>query len=384
VGQNFTIADICLSTLLARLTLCGYHPHTKSKKLVFKAISLSIGLFFALTLGEIGIRVLHNFQKTKAPIDKLSAEPTLGWVSKPDLKFNSKVKDLSGDEYLLNLNTDHNGFRHFGSTSTAKKRVLFIGDSFTQAVEVSDEHHYGKILSDSLDFEPFIYGSGGWGNLQELMFLEQWMDQIKPDLVVLQFCTNDIINNSYELERNSFFNNSRMTRPYFLDEKLVYKNPAYFKMEGIKKWSKLLPFIATRIERGRDYYLQKNEKSSEHLMLQEGLNYKPFAEAVNQTELIFQKIKTEVESEEGRLIVFSVDHFEPCSNAVADICSKNEIEYEDVIPYHLENERKSGTTIYAADGAHWNRNGHAITAKYLMPRLKKLLSSENKALPHSQ
>lgn len=358
--------------------------YTRRKKITFSLISLFLGLTFAFLVGEIAIRAIHHFQAQNTPIDKLTPHETLGWIAKPNMKFEAEVKDQSGKEYSLNLTTDANGFRQFGDVNSAKKKVFFVGDSFTQAVEVSIGSHYGKLLADSLNFEPFIYGCGGWGNLQEALFLEQWLDEINPDLVVLQFCTNDIINNSFELEQSSFFNNSRMTRPFSVDDEIALKNPAYFKMDGVKRWSKLIPFLVTRLERGRDHLIQNKEQSSEHLMLKEGKDYKPFAEAINQTDAIIKRIKKQVGTHR-ELLIFSVDHFEPCSKAIEEICQKNGIEYEGAAPYHLENARKNGATIFASDGAHWNEKGHQITAQVLASKIsQKLTDKKEVPLPHSE
>ena len=105
----------------------------------------------------------------------------------------------------------------FGKLSSAKPRVFVIGDSFTQATAASDQQTYYAVLQRLLDVEVFAYGGGGYGSLQEFMILDRYLDLIKPSLILWQFCTNDFINNSPELETGSVINNNGIVRPYWVD-----------------------------------------------------------------------------------------------------------------------------------------------------------------------
>lgn len=336
-------------------------------------ISLLIGCIIAFSLGEIIIRGVYFFQSQKAPVDRFEADEKLGWTAKRNMKFSGQVADAKEVPYPLEVTSNQNGFRFFGNIDSSRKKILFIGDSFTHAVEVSDDVHYAKILADSLNFEPFIYGCGGWGTLQELLFLKEWFRVIEPDIVVLQFCTNDIINNFYELEANSFFNNSRMERPYLnANGGIDYLHPGRFELAGIKKWSKLIPFFVTRLERMRDHRLQKNKQSSEHLMAEHGKGYAPFNEAIHTTEHLIQKVAN-LTNGKSELLIFSVDHFQPCSDAIDTICSSNNIQFEDTVPYYIALEKQAGRSVFAADGAHWNNAGHRVAAQTLSAKISSLL-----------
>jgi len=49
------------------------------------------------------------------------------------------------------------------------------------------------------------------------MVLDQYVDFIDPAIILWQYSGNDIINNSYELERSSYINNNGMRRPYLTE-----------------------------------------------------------------------------------------------------------------------------------------------------------------------
>ena len=68
-------------------------------------------------------------------------------------------------------------------------------------------------------------GRCGYGSLQEFMILGRYLDEISPDIVLWQFCSNDFINNYHELESVSFSNNNQMTRPYYKNSDIEWLFP---------------------------------------------------------------------------------------------------------------------------------------------------------------
>lgn len=86
-------------------------------------------------------------------------------------------------------------------------RVLLLGDSFVEAVQVAAEHTAAVQLERLLNAdgrgpaEVINAGVGGYGTGQELLLLEQEGAKYQPDVVVLVFYTgNDVANNNYRLE----------------------------------------------------------------------------------------------------------------------------------------------------------------------------------------
>ena len=51
--------------------------------------------------------------------------------------------DADGKPYAVNIQTDSAGYRTFGNPHTdSRKKVLFLGDSFTHAMHVSNDKTY--------------------------------------------------------------------------------------------------------------------------------------------------------------------------------------------------------------------------------------------------
>ncbi len=346
-------------------------PFPKNKKMLFSIIMVLLSFFLILFFGEIMLRGYRYFQGFKIPVKTMVPDSELGWKAAENYYFKGNIKDAKGQPYLLELSTDANGFRRYDDINSTKKKILFIGDSFSHAIEVSNDKTYYHVLGDSLDAAVFAYGCGGYGTLQEWMVLEKYFDRIDPDMVVLQFCSNDFINNSYELESNSFFNNSRLTGPYLTpDEKTIYKNTSRFHFPTIKRFSQLIPFVFTRIERAIDHKNHKAQKSSEDLIFINGEKYEPFQEAIVATENIIKKIQNLVEPK-AELVLFSVDYFDPCTKAIKNICDRNKIKLIESVPYYLKLKMDEGKNVYAADGAHWNEQGHQVVADVLMEEIFK-------------
>lgn len=101
---------------------------------------------------------------------------------------------------------------------TGRLRVLFLGDSFTFAIEQAEGNGFPGLLARSLGprgVEVRTLAAGGWGTAQELLALRREGLAWKPDVVVLQvFPYNDLCNNALGLAHTC----SRLDehRPYFV------------------------------------------------------------------------------------------------------------------------------------------------------------------------
>ena len=84
-----------------------------------------------------------------------------------------------------------------------------MGDSFTVGPYASDDQMYSSEIKkifkkNNLNYNWFVMGSAGWGTLQQYMYLEKKINNIKPDILIHQFCDNDFVNNSMKIEENIF------------------------------------------------------------------------------------------------------------------------------------------------------------------------------------
>ena len=344
---------------------------TIQRKLLFGFIAFILFSFVTILIAELGLRLIRHLNSAHYPTHNIVPDDLLGWKAAENYFFTGELQDLKDDSYAVTISTNHLGFRQFDSISNSmeQKKVWFIGDSFTHAIEVGDDKTYYRRLSDSLPIAVFAYGGRGFGTLQEYMILDKYCELIQPDVVVLQFCSNDFLNNSYILERQSFYNNNRMMRPYWqANGSIIYRNPTTVDWTQIGRFSQFVPFFTTKIERIFDHLQHRQKKCSEDLIELEGMNFVPFQESLKITEMLLKKIQQRLYPH-TRLMVFDVHEYQPYKDALANICKNNGIQLVNAVYPRLKQEMENGKTIFGTDGAHWNEEGHKIVAEVLMEYL---------------
>ena len=111
--------------------------------------------------------------------------------------------------------------------------------------------------------------AGGYGTMQEYLAMEQWVDKINPDLLVLEVCNNDFIDNSPEMERLAVYKVSER-RPYLnADGNVFYERPIsqweiwqknilFFKWLDIK-WNALMGKIKGEEWQPTEYYVSNKK-----------------------------------------------------------------------------------------------------------------------------
>jgi hypothetical protein len=103
---------------------------------------------------------------------------------------------------------------------TSSNPILVLGDSFTEGLTVSSESMWFAYLQrEHPETQLIAYGGLGYGTLQELIVLEDYLKGgMHPSLVVVQLCSNDIINNYYPLEVSSYAQRPPAPRPYVIPQ----------------------------------------------------------------------------------------------------------------------------------------------------------------------
>jgi GDSL-like Lipase/Acylhydrolase family len=98
-------------------------------------------------------------------------------------------------------------------------RILVLGDSGTYGAIVGQVDTYTAILerklrANGVDAEVINMSYGGWGTDQELEALTLEGVSYKPDLVILQFCTNDPFDVGYFASNDE---NTRRLKPFYYE-----------------------------------------------------------------------------------------------------------------------------------------------------------------------
>jgi hypothetical protein len=354
---------------------------SRRKYLVFLVPVASI--FFFFLAGEIAIRAWHFVRwdisllqgqpKDVGGLSSIVVDTQLGWRPTPGFRFAGEKLDYKGVKYAVNISQDDNGFRAFGNPASGKLKVLTIGDSFTQAVEVSDDKTYWAVVQKLLDVEMFAYGGGGFGSLQEFMILDKFYDSVKPDLIIWQYSTNDVINNLAELELASRINNNGLLRPYWVNGEINYVLPrrrGATLQRATLKYCRLCYIILNRLDR---LEAMRTEHTVEMDTKPDGPAHATFMKSVAVTNDIMGMVRERART--VPIVSFTVGKGDPYGpeyiDSLTEISRRHDITVlPDVEEAVLVVERR-GTNVRAADGAHWNETGHEIAGRALADALRQ-------------
>jgi hypothetical protein len=323
-------------------------------------------LLLVLLVLEAGLRFKH----WAAP-SHIAWDDTLGWRTAGNHVFEGTLHDASGAAYPVRRTTDEHGFRMAGNLDSGRPRLLVLGDSFTYAKDVSDDETYFARLGEALDVEVFAYGCEGFGTLQEYMVLDAHLDRIQPDFILWQFCWNDVINNSEELERASNQNNNGWRRPYWRDGAVVYATPKPFGAlrHAAVRHSRLLHSIQVRLS---NLLYDPERPTVENAIREEGREHPGLQQASSATQAVLaQAVKR---AGDVPILSFSVSLFEPLNDEMRSILDSVGITYIPGVAEAVEGAAANGTVVKAADNTHWNPRGHALAAKILAEPLRTQLN----------
>ena len=114
--------------------------------------------------------------------------------------FNSSLR-FGSVRTLVNVRTNSLGMRgdEIDLSDTSNVRVLLLGDSFTFGWAMPDSESFAFLLKkrlnsgDGSNVEVLNGSVAGWGTLQQILYLEQNWATLRPDLVVVTFVPNDIL-----------------------------------------------------------------------------------------------------------------------------------------------------------------------------------------------
>ena len=341
-----------------------------NKKTIFLNVALLVvSLVIAVVSVEASFRVWAKWTGWTRSVFNVGGslnDKRLGWRIPPNRTFESIETDLGGVQYPVKFSTDELGFRLTGSMNSSKKKILIVGDSFTAANSVSDDKTYFYFLAQRLpEYELFAHGTPGHGTLQELFVLEELLEIVKPDLIILQFCSNDIINNHYELEVRSYQNNNHHRRPYYdLDGRLFYATPftsratqlARLLASQFGQYFNILYFLHDRILI-KEADLFQSESIEKELW---NKNQPPLiTESLDITDRLVSQIKQKV----GKtpLYAFSVDD----ERHTMEISLRHKIKWIEGVNHAIVTAERNGEITKHSDGGHWNNHGNEIAAEVI-------------------
>jgi hypothetical protein len=288
-----------------------------------------------------------------------------------DLSLKNRIELKNMDQEL-----GWKGRAYFGNIESKKLKIFCVGDSYTHGINLDQEELYFNYLKDELNAEIFAYGGGGYGTLQEYLVLKRYLGLIKPDIVVIQVCMNDFINNSQALESQSYINANYSLRPYYENGNISYHFPKRAKLlnDFLIPNSRIIYLIMNRVDRFCSMLAQKKILNTvEDEIKKMGASHKDFFSSVLVTSQIIEKIKEQCGG--IFLCAFNADNEEPYFSQFKNIFRDHKIAFIEEIPELVQHAENQGHEVRLKDGHHWNKLGNEIAGKCLASNIMKRISS---------
>jgi lysophospholipase L1-like esterase len=185
------------------------------KNLTLLAVSIAFGLLAV----EMGLRFVFPLRVVTIGLQDAPKADRYGWA----LHSHQLIRILDPDTGAVYTDyANSEGWRdreHTIQRPPNTLRILVIGDSVTYGAIVGQVDTYTAILerklrANGVDAEVLNISYGGWGTDQELEALTLEGVSYKPDLVILQFTTNDPFDVGYFASNDE---NTRRLKPFYYE-----------------------------------------------------------------------------------------------------------------------------------------------------------------------
>jgi lysophospholipase L1-like esterase len=168
---------------------------------VLRFIGVQLVVVVVLLAGIEGVlrAVVYRDRSFQTPLSRFS--PVLGWEKVPLAEVWSAASDHDVKE-VLNSKGLHDYEIDYVKPMT-ERRVLFLGDSFTESYTVPLRDGFIKLAEQqvgqavgSRTLRLINAGTRGYGTDQELLYFRTEGRRFQPDLVILMFYVNDLEDNA--------------------------------------------------------------------------------------------------------------------------------------------------------------------------------------------
>lgn len=395
------------------------------KSLLLKLGLALFGLVLALALIEILARTFHigsgGFWEP---------HPLYGWRNIP----GANGWESCYGECAVHVTINSQGLRDYEVSygkASGTRRILFLGDSMTAAMQVPLEKTFAKILEKRLNsnvaderWEVVNGAVNGFGTDNELLFYRLEGLKYQPDLVIVGvYLANDIYNNHLVLELRTGGNGHK---PYFMlteDGELVLNNYPVEETDSIsirvgsflKRYFQLPRFMAQVLhlrsevpqivrplvnliggQRGVDAASAANSNTGQQQVRRGDIcdeSYTPEIEAAwDITRVLIRQLRTEVEATGAEFAVVMIPaspqlsppadgvnwYCERPNNELSSFLEDESIPYLDLLGPFREHALTDGTSLYYSRDFHMNEAGNRLAGEQLDLFVREtLLRSEN-------
>ena len=347
-----------------------------SKKLKLKILSIILFAFIFLLSGEVIIRLEGAIKGGRI----WTSDKYLHVQHIPNV-FYTNVAYYK--EYVAKGKVNNWGF--IGEDLHIEKpkgtqRIIVLGDSMTEAIQVDMNRNYcsrlEKLLNENYKrYEVINAGISDYSPKLEYLYLREKLIYFKPDYLILQLFANDVYDDNIHkgidtesvdlpLRRSFVYNHSKLYH-YFLRQKakLIKK---FFKQKASRSDTVMDRFFFIR---------EGNDELKRNLWVN--------------TEQYLLKIKEIADTKGIGLVVFTIpmeaqislpENMSPASqfyfkeiptddfdNAVERFCKRNNVDFIDMPAVFRDNKKLN---LYYSQDGHLTKTGHKLVAETIFERIR--------------
>jgi hypothetical protein len=338
----------------------------------FFIFSILFILILILTLN------LFNIMYVLPYYDNPENSNKFGWGRMYEFIDFENIEDSKGNFRTIKIEYFKHGFKRWPTIdNNSKNNVLILGDSYTEMNYVNNgEEWYSYIEKEFYNYDFYVYGSRGYSTLQEYLVFNEYIDEINPKFIILQFDSNDFIHNYYPSSKRDFLSNSIEPRPYLINGSIQYRLSGGF--EKIKLKSRFVRYFLNIFNNIKRIVWLKNFDIYKKRLIGEGSKFSEydlfsgkFNESLNITSQIFSMFRNK--SNEIPIVIFTSD--DVSTNELIKITNSSSFHFIKGFDDYLY--KFNYNDIIIPNDGHWNTIGNKIVGEYLIYYFKENHLIEN-------
>lgn len=197
----------------------GAAERTRTATWKLATVALLVSVAISIAAAELFFQWYANSLSHSSKMERgmMRYHPTLGWTLTPSWLGRHKHHDF---DVSYRINTS--GFRGENLERGKKRRIAFVGDSFTFGIGVGESKTFAAILQAQSDNRYLNLGVPGYSTDQQYLYLKRYGRSFKLDHIILAvYLGNDLLDNNYPFPLQA-----NKAKPYFTadDNGLTLRN----------------------------------------------------------------------------------------------------------------------------------------------------------------
>jgi lysophospholipase L1-like esterase len=344
------------------------NQRSRSRRLVMSLVLVLVSVLFVAFLFETGLRVTARFFYPKMMV----LDDKLGWRHATNV--NRTFVNEFGEKAPVVLNSF--GFRGSPRTinkSPDRRRILVLGDSFTEGVQVGEQELFtARIEMADPKLEVINTGVGGYGTVQEYLYLASEGLRFNPDFVLLMFFENDLSDSalSYSpgfgprpfarLEEDGL----HIVEVLDSSEHRKYIMPVPFR-SALNRYSYFYYFLNAQVYQPLLSKQMRAMQQADLNRIDSETRYKIFDGVVS-------KLARLLDQQRIRFLVVLIPNRDDAMRGhseavkvVSNLCAARNIEHLSLLDrFHADSS--SGSSLYFPEDIHWTKDGHRVAAEEIL------------------